>query len=59
MKINTTGLILSEKTIGENYVEIEVCSNGRLTYYSEGRENLEIESIGMKEVIEKISGVFG
>ena len=48
-----------EKTVGKNYVEIEVCPNGRLTYYSDGRENLEIESISIEEVIEKISGAFG
>lgn len=48
-----------EKTVGENYIEIEVYSNGRFAYYSEGRENLEIESISIKEAMEKISGVFG
>ena len=48
-----------EKTVCENYIEIEVYSNGRFAYYSEGRENLEIESISIKEAMEKISGVFG
>lgn len=48
-----------EKTVGNDYVEIEVYSNGRFALYSEGRENLEIESINMAETMEKISGVFG
>lgn len=48
-----------EKNIGDDYVEIEIYSDGHFAFYSEGRESLEIESISMKETMEKISSVFG
>lgn len=48
-----------EKTVGDDYIEVEIYSDGHFAFYSEGRESLEIESISMKETMEKISSVFG
>lgn len=48
-----------EKNIGDDYVEIEVYSGGRFAFYSEGRQNIEIESLNLMETLEKIPSVFG
>lgn len=48
-----------EKTVGDDYIEIEIYSDGHFAFYSEGQVNLEMESISMKETMEKISSVFG
>lgn len=47
-----------EKTVGDDYVEIEIYKDGRFALYSEGKKNLEIESIPEFQTMEIISSVF-
>ncbi len=47
-----------EKTVGDDYVEIEIYKDGHLAFYSEGKKNLEIESIPEYQAMEIISSVF-
>ena len=54
------GTIQFEKTTDTDHVEVEIYSDEHFAFYSEGRLNLEIDSIiSIKEVLEKINSALG
>lgn len=47
-----------EKTENEIYVEVEIYSNGRFAFYSEGTKEIELDSINLMETMQRVSSVF-
>lgn len=48
-----------EKTTNTDYAEVEIYSDNRFAFYSDGRVNLETEFITIEETLENIASVFG
>lgn len=47
-----------EKTIDNDYVEVEIYADGHMAFYSEGRQNLEMDIMPEYQIMEKISSAF-
>lgn len=47
-----------EKTLLETYVEVEVFSDGNFTFYFDGRDEIELDSIKLEETLQRVSSVF-
>lgn len=47
-----------EKTLNDTYAEVEVFSDGHFAFYSEGTEEIELDSINLLETMQRVSSVF-